>query len=149
MSRTPRDLETREQTKRSHDGWRPPSILPTPLPKAGVKYRWVRTASGGQSDIKNVSARLREGWTPVVAKEHPELEVMSDKDSRFPDGVEIGGLLLCQTADMNVDARREYFEQRSRDQINSVDHMYLRENDPRMPMLKPERQTRTTFGSGE
>jgi hypothetical protein len=29
-----------------------------------------------------------------------------------------------------------------------VDRSYLRENDPRMPLLNPERSTRTTFGRG-
>lgn len=148
MSRNSRELETREKTKRGNDGWRPPSLLPQPFDKPGVKYRYIRSSSIGQSDIKNVSARFREGWVPVKAEDHPELEVMTDPDSRFKDGIEIGGLLLCQTSEENVARRNEYFAQRTAAQMESVDNNYLRENDPRMPLSKPQRRTRTTFGSG-
>jgi hypothetical protein len=85
----------------------------------------------------------------VRAEDHPELNIMSDRDSRFTDGVEVGGLLLCKTAIENVTARKTYYEKRATDQMSTVDNNYLRENDPRMPLLKPERKTRTTFGSGE
>jgi hypothetical protein len=63
--------------------------------------------------------------------------------------VEVGGLLLCKTAVENVTARTKYYEKRAADQMSSVDNNYLRENDPRMPLLRPERKSRTTFGSGE
>src|SRR5687768_17640906 len=104
-ARTPRDLETREKTKRGHDGWRPPSLLPEPLARPGVKFRWIRTSAMGDADIKNVSSRFREGWEPVKAEDHPELEILTDPESRFKDGVEVGGLLLCQNADENVEQR--------------------------------------------
>jgi hypothetical protein len=42
---------------------------------------------------------------------------MSDRDSSFPENVEVGGLLLCKTAVENVTARREYYEKRAADQI--------------------------------
>jgi hypothetical protein len=114
-----------------------------------VKYRWVRASSFGQSDIKNVSARVREGREPVKLADHPELEVQfTDKDSRFPEGVEIGGLLLCQTAEKNVELRTDYYARRTQGQMESVDRQYLRENDPRMPLFN-SRKSRTTFGSGE
>jgi hypothetical protein len=48
-----------------------------------------------------------------------------------------------------VTARKTYYEKRATDQMNTVDNNYLRENDPRMPLARPERKTRTTFGSGE
>ena len=147
-SRTRRDQETREAEKRE-TSWKPASLLPTPLPQPGYAFRWIRTSSFGIPDNKNVSSRIREGWEPVKAADHPELQIMSDKDSRFPDGVEVGGLLLCKTANENVTARKSYYEKRATDQMSTVDNNYLRENDPRMPLLKPERKTRTTFGSGE
>jgi hypothetical protein len=122
-------------------------LLPTPLPQPGYVFRWVRVAMIGQSDTKNVSARIREGWEPVRSEDHPELQVMSDRDSRFPGCIEIGGLLLCKTAEENVTARRKYYEKRAAEQMVSVDNNYLRENNPLMPLFK-ERKTRTTFGSG-
>lgn len=149
MAREPRENSTRENTKRGHDGWKPAALLPVPLGEPGVKYRYIRTAQLGEADIKNVSARFREGWTPVKAEDHPELEVMRDPDSRFKDGVEIGGLLLCKTSEENVARRDDYYAQRTQAQMDSVDHAYLRENDPRMPLSKPERRSRTTFGRGQ
>ena len=150
MSRTPRELDTREHKERPKRSFVPSSVLPTPHERPGVKHRWVRVSALGEADIKNVSGRFREGWVPVKRDDYPELEVVeSDKDSRFPDGVEIGGLLLCSNSEDTVDSRREYYAERARTQMESVDNTYLRENDPRMPMLKPERRTRTTFGSSE
>jgi hypothetical protein len=147
-SRTPRDNETREAEKRETP-WKPSSILPEPMPQPGYVFRWIRTSMFGVADNKNVSARLREGWEPVKSADHPELQITSDRDSRFPDCVEVGGLLLCKTAIENVTARRNYYEKRATDQMSTVDNNYLRENDPRMPLSRPERKTRTTFGSGE
>ena len=144
-SRIPRDNETREATERTKS-WRPPSLLPVPAPRRGISYRWVRTSSFGQTDNKNVSARLREGWVPVKAQDHPELMLSSDRDSKFPDGIEVGGLLLCQTSNEIVEARARYYGNRAQDQIDSVDNSYLRDNDPLMPKLKPERRTRVSRG---
>lgn len=147
-SRTPREKESREAEKRDAS-WKPSSILPQPLPQPGYAFRWIRTSTFGTPDNKNVSARIREGWEPVLASDHPELQIMSDRDSRFPGNVEVGGLLLCKTAVENVTARKNYYEKRATDQMSTVDNNYLRENDPRMPLSKPERKSRTTFGSGE
>ena len=98
----------------------------------------------GQPMTPNVSSKFREGWTPVLAKDHPELHVMTDIDSKWSENVEVGGLLLCSIATETIEARKEYHREQSRRQIESVDNSYLRTNDPRMPVLKPERSTRTT-----
>jgi hypothetical protein len=47
----------------------------------------------GTADPSNTSAKLREGWEPVKAEDHPELMHMSDPNSRFKGNIEIGGLL--------------------------------------------------------
>jgi len=83
---------------------------------------------------------------PVKAQDHPELMLSSDRDSKFPDGIEVGGLLLCQTSNEIVEARARYYGNRAQDQIDSVDNSYLRDNDPLMPKLKPERRTRVSRG---
>jgi hypothetical protein len=69
-------------------------MLPDPEPRDGVEYRWVRTSIMGDADNKNVSSKFRNGWTPVKAEDHPELQVIPDHDSRFEGNVEVGGLLL-------------------------------------------------------
>jgi hypothetical protein len=145
--RTPRDSSTREKTERKK-AWAPATRVPNPNQEDGYGYRWIRTSTMGQADNTNVSAKFREGWEPVRAEDHPELQVMSDLDSRFEGNVEVGGLLLCKNTQENIDGRNEYHQEKNDRQIESVDNNYLRENDPRMPMLKPERSTKVSFGSG-
>lgn len=147
--RTPRNNETREEEVRdANDSWRPASVLPTPTPIDGYQFRWIRTAMMGNADIKNVSSRLREGWEPVEAKDHPELRVLADLDSRFEGGIEIGGLILCKAPVETVEKRKAYYDHKAQTQVASVDQTYLRENDPRMPLTKPQRKTHVTFGKG-
>jgi len=121
-------------------------MLPSPEPKDGIEYRWIRTSTLGNSDNTNVSSRFREGWTPVRKEDHPNLQVVSDIDSRFTDNIEVGGLLLCQNSTENVQARRDAQLQQAENQMDAVDNSYLRNSDPRMPVLKPERSTRNSFG---
>lgn len=142
-----RDQQTRANSTRKAS-WKPPTLLPTPDAEAGYSYRWVRTGSHGSVDNRNVSKRFREGWEPVNAKDHPELQILTDRGSQFQDGIEVGGLLLCKTATENVEARNSHYNQAAQNQMLSVDNSFLRESDPRMPLLKPERRSRTTFGKG-
>ncbi len=60
--------------------------------------------------------------------------------------IEIGGLLLCKAPEGKVKQREEYFQNMAESQMESVDNNFLKQNDPRMPVLQPERSTRTTFG---
>lgn len=147
VDRTPRAQATREASKRKK-GWTRPSALPTPTPREGFKFRWVRTATFGQADATNVSSRLREGYVPVKAQDHPELHVLSDQDSRFKDAVEVGGLILCQIDEDIPADRTAQQEEQTRRQMDAVDNSYLRQSDSRMPVLRPERATRTSFGEG-
>ena len=143
--RTPRHTETREKTERKK-GWTRPSVLPTPDPREGLTFRWVRTSTLGNSDNTNVSSRFRQGYTPVKAKDFPELQVVSDFDSRFKDNIEVGGLLLCSIPTEIVEERIEGQLEMARNAQEAVDRNFMRENDSRMPVLAPERSSRTSFG---
>ena len=146
-TRTPRDSSTRENTER-RKSWAPASRIPDPQQDGDYSYRWVRTSTLGQADNTNVSAKFREGWEPVRAEDHPDLQVMSDIDSRFEGNVEVGGLLLCKNAKETVEERKAYYNDVAQRQMDSVDNNFLRENDPRMPLLRPEKSTKVSFGSG-
>ena len=143
--RTPREMQTREKTERKKS-WTRPSALPTPEPREGLHYRWIRTSMLGQTDNPNVSRRFREGYQPVKAADHPEMQLLSDVDSRFPDNIEVGGLMLCAIDKDIAEDRSEQQLESSRQQMDAVDNNYLRQSDPRMPVLRPERNTRTSFG---
>ena len=145
-NRMTRELDTREKMERPKQ-WMPPQLLPDPTPEEGYAYRWIRIASLGKDDATNISGKLREGWEPVRASDHPEIRLFGSSNGKFPDSVEVGGLLLCKTPVEFTEQRNDYYRKQAEAQMNSVDNTYMRENDPRMPMFK-ERKSTVTFGKG-
>lgn len=145
--RAPRNADTREATSRP-TSWKEPSKLPDPNPEDGMVHRWVRTATLGQADPTNVSTRFREGWTPVPKEDVDYLHMMPDHRSRFPDNLEVGGLLLCKMPEDTAKARQDHYEKMAQQQVQASDHNFLKQSDPRMPLLKPERNSTTSWGSG-
>jgi len=145
-NRLDRDLNTREKVARKRS-WAPPELLPTPKPEEGYAYHWVRISTRGEADPMNISSKLREGWEPVKASDHPEVHVMTVEDERFKDNVVIGGLMLCKAPKEFVEDRNAYYLNQASAQINSVDNNFMRENDPRMPLFS-ERKTTVSFGKG-
>ena len=140
-NRTPRDLVTREKTARAV--YTPPSLLPDPIPEPGWNFRWIATQVNGQSYAQNVAMRMREGWVPVRAEDHPELMIPGNAAGN----VEIGGLMLCKQPSENVQARNAYYNDQASKQEQSVDNTLMRQSDARMPLFN-ERKSTTTFGKG-
>lgn len=140
-----REQEGREADKRKAS-WSSPRMLPDPEPEEGYRFRWVRTGSAGSSDTVNVSMRFREGYVPVALSEHPEMHIIKDERSRFPDAVEVGGLLLCKIPEENAEAREETQVNQAHAQIDSVENHFMRESDPRMPLQKVQRQSKVSMG---
>lgn len=146
MPRTPRSAETREETARVRQ-WKPPQKLPTPNKKDGYTYRYIRTATLGKPDVSNVLAKFREGYEVVPRSEHPELEIIADEGSRYKEGIEIGGQLLCRIPDEMVEQRKAHFAAINAAQMQSVNEQLDRASDSRMPLERASR-THVTFGSG-
>jgi len=147
-TRIPREFDSRAKAERPKK-WLPPTMLPDPNPEPGYAFRWIRVSTLGTNDPGNISSKLREGWEPVKAEDHPELRVMSDINSQFKGNIEVGGLLLCKAPTEKMKQREQHFAQIANQQMEGVDRNFLRENDPRMPLLNPERSSRTTFGRGK
>jgi hypothetical protein len=146
-NRISRELDTRAKMERPKQ-WMPPELLPSPNPEDGYEFRWIRISTLGTADPGHISAKLREGWEPVKASEHPEIQIMATGEKpRFPDSIEIGGLLLCKTPKEFVDQRNGYYQRQTDGQMQSVDNAFMRENDPRMPVFK-ERRSEVKFGRG-
>lgn len=145
ITRTPRDLVSREKTARAV--YVPPSSLPDPTPEPGYVYRWIATHILGEAQNVNVSNKMREGWEPVKAVDHPELMLEGNAKT---GNVEIGGLMLCKMPVERARARDEYYANQARAQMESVDNTFLRNNDPRMPLFADRKSssTRGGFGSG-
>ena len=145
-NRMSRELETREKAERPKQ-WMPPQLLPDPTPEPGYAFRWIRVSTMNKADATNVSSKLREGWEPVKASDHPEIRLFGSANGQFPDSVEVGGLLLCKTPVEFTEQRNAYYSKQAEAQMQSVDNTFMRENDPRMPMFK-ERSSKVTFGKG-
>lgn len=139
-ARQPRATKTREKESRKQE-WVPPTQLPDPAPQDGFTFRWVRVAVLGQKDDRNASLRMREGWVPVKADEHPEVVTEYGFKADASGNIESGGLLLCKMPTETVNSRKEYFQKKSRQQEESVDNNFMRENNPRMPLFSDKRST--------
>jgi hypothetical protein len=129
VNKTLRSSETREKTARKK-GWTRPSALDAPPAPDGYKHRWIRESVRGFDDYKNISGKLREGWELVRADEYPDWELPTIEDGKHA-GV-IGA----------------YYRNLTEGQKEAVDNDLLKIEDPRMPISKPQRQTKVTFGSG-
>jgi hypothetical protein len=145
-NRINREIQTREKTVRKKS-WQRPETLPSPTPEDGWSYRWIRVSTQGNTDATNVSSKLREGWEPVKAADHPEITLVTIENERFADNVVIGGLMLCKAPTELVEERNDYYQTQTRSQMNAVDNNLMRENDPRMPLFN-DRKTKVTFGNG-
>jgi hypothetical protein len=145
-NRKDRELETRQKSARAAT-WQRPETLPSPDPKAGWEYRWIRVSTRGEMDPSNVSVKLREGWEPVKATDHPEIELVAIENGRFKDNIVIGGLMLCRAPTEMLRQRAEYFNNQVKNQLESVDNNLMKENNPKMPLFS-ERKSSVTFGTG-
>jgi hypothetical protein len=146
QNRIKRELESRALTERPKR-WMPPELLPEPDKQAGYEYRWIRVSMLGKQDGRNVSTKIREGWEPVKLQEQPQFKLLTDPTTRFEDGIEIGGLLLCKTPEEFVEQRKDYYANQNQLQAEAVDNNLMRQSDPRMPIFK-ERKSSTSFGTG-
>jgi len=146
-NRINREQETRAKTERPRS-WVPPTLLPDPTPDPGYVYRWIRVSTLGKSDPRNIAGKIREGWEPVRASDHPEIsQYLDSEEDRFKDNVVVGGLMLCKTPKEFVDQRNSFYQEQAEAQARSVNHRFMRDNDARMPLFS-EHKTSVTFGRG-
>ena len=145
--RAPRSAESRAKTARIKP-WQPPSLLDAPTPPEGYIYRWIRESMAGVEDKANMSKRIREGWEPVRAEDHPEFEAPTVEDGKHAGVIGVGGLILAKMPIEIVEQRREYYRKMASDQMEAVDSNLMRESDGRMPISEPNRRTQVTFGKG-
>ena|ERR1035437_680994 len=142
----PRELDSREMNQRAQDEYTPASLLPEPTPEPGKVFRWIATHVMGQADPTNVSRKMRDGWEPEKAVDHPELMLTGDKNGN----IEIGGLMLCSMPEKKARARDAYYAAQAAAQMDSVNNHFMKNNDPRMPLFRENTSEvrRGNFGSG-
>jgi hypothetical protein len=145
QERTPRNHQTRESSVRAT--YKPPSALPDPDPQPGWVFRWIATSVLNQAMPANVSKKVREGWEPVRAEDHPELMLAANSNGN----VELGGLMLCKMPAELAKSRTDYYAKQNQAQVESVDNNFMRNSDPRMPLFSDKKSSTTRgvgFGSG-
>jgi hypothetical protein len=145
VNKTPRATESRVKTERKKV-WTNPSSLDAPPAPPGFKHRWIRESVRGYDDKANVFKRLREGYELVKADEYPDWNLPTIDDGKHAGVIGIGGLLLARVPIEIAESRNKYFEDQTKDAQTAVDNDLLKTSDPRMPISKPDRQSRVTFG---
>jgi len=58
----------------------------------------------------------------------------------------VGGLVLARFPEETREERNSHFRKQTADQMTAVDNDLMREQHPSMPISKPDRQSRVTFG---
>jgi hypothetical protein len=144
MDRTPRTADTRA-TESRRKPWAPPSVLDAPAPAEGYKHRWVRASIRGEEDKGNVFNRLRQGYEPVRAEEHPEYQAPTIEDGKHAGVIGNGGLILTRVPVETAHERTEFYGNRTREQMAAVDQDLMKEQHPSMP-INQQRQSRVSFG---
>ena len=146
VDRSPRAKDTREKTERRKP-WAPPSMLEAPPAPEGYKHRWIRAEVRGFEDRQNISARLREGYEFVRKDEYPDFESPVIDTGRYEGVFGVGGLVLARIPLETVQERTDYFDRKSKDLMEAVDHDMMRENaHSTMKIDNPDRQSRVTLG---
>ena len=142
-NKTPRAVQTREKTTRRKP-WAPPSSLDAPPAPDGFKHRWIRAEVMGLDDNKNLSSRLREGFELVRADSDTQFPTI--QEGKYKGVIGVGGLLLARIPVEVVEERIAYFAEQTQDKENAINNDLLKEEHPSMPISKPDRQSRVTFG---
>jgi len=147
-TKTSRTADTREKTQRKRV-WQRPSSLDAPPAPDGYIHRWIRAEVRGYEDTKNVINRLREGYELVRADEYPEWQMPTIEDGKHAGVIGVGGLLLARIPEEIIAQRNDYYKGLTEDQIRAVDNDLLKDAHPSMPISKPDRQSRVTFGGSQ
>ena len=144
IDKTSRAATTRQKSERPTE-WKPPSLLDAPPAPDGFVHRWIRAEILGQDDKPNFTKRLREGYEPVRADEYPSFECAIIDEGRYKGVIGVGGLILARLPEEVAESRKEYFAQKTSQQMVAVDNDLMREQHPSMPISR-ERSSRVSFG---
>jgi hypothetical protein len=61
----------------------------------------------------------------------------------------VGGLILCRIPLETVEERKKYYNTQTSERMTAVDNDLMRESNSIMPISKPERRSKVTFGNQE
>ena len=143
--RAPRETQTRQSQERKV--WRPGTALEAPEPPLGFKHRWIRESVMEYDDKTNVHKRRQEGYDLVRAEEYPEYSGPVVDEGRNAGIIGVGGLVLARIPEELADQRNQHYQKTTQNQMEAVDRDWMRENNPAMPKMAPQRKSSVSFGS--
>ena len=68
------------------------------------------------------------------------------QEGKYAGVIGVGGLLLAKIPEEIVQERIDYFAQKTQDRDDAIENDLLKDQHPSMPISKPERQSRVSFG---
>ena len=145
VDRTSRDVGTRERIERKQE-WRPGSALDAPPAPIGYKHRWIRESVMEFDDKTNVHKKRQEGWDLVRAEEYPDYVGPVIDEGRNAGTIGVGGLVLARIPVEMAEQRNAHYQGVAQNQMDAVDRDWMRENNPAMPKLSPQRKSSVSFG---
>ena len=144
MTREAREATTREtETRMAEDfTFEEPDALGIPeavtnrFADEGLTLRWLRVSLGGKDDISNIGKRVQDGWQFVLPEEVPEMvhDSFVREEGRYSGTVSRGDLALGKIPTARANARKEYFENKSREMMDAVNSQLENHQDSRMPI---------------
>ena len=143
--RTPRETQTRQSQERKV--WRPGTALEAPEPPLGFRHRWIRESVMEYDDKTNVHKRRQEGYDLVRAEEYPEYTGPVVDEGRNAGIIGVGGLVLARIPEELAEQRKQHYHKTTQNQMDAVDRDWMRENNPAMPKMAPQRKSSVSFGS--
>ena len=143
--RTPRETQTRQSQERKE--WTPGTALEAPEPPLGFRHRWIRESVMEYDDKTNVHKRRQEGYDLVRAEEYPEYSGPVVDEGRNAGIIGVGGILLARIPEELAEQRNQHYQKTTQNQMDAVDRDWMRENNPAMPKMAPQRKSSVSFGS--
>ena len=122
-----------------------PSSLDAPPAPDGFRHRWIRAESFGFDDTKNISGKLRSGYTLVMASEYKDSDYPVVQDGKHKGVIGVGGLLLARIPDEIAEARQKYYSEKAAERDDAVKNDLLKDQHPSMP-ITVDRRSSKSFG---
>ena len=120
---TDADIRNLPRTDSSEYTWRRPMNLDAPSPRPGMVQRWVRVEFRSENDNLNWQSKAREGWRPRDPASIPSSESYFGYTSSQHNGqgvIRVGGLILMETEERRLLAKRQAIRMQIQHQENSV-----------------------------
>ena len=102
-------------------------------------------SAGGEDDARNIAKRKREGYEFVKKEEHPNFDVPVHESGKYAGVIGHGDLVLAKIPVEMAEAKKEYFQNRTKQQTQAVDADVLKEQHPSMP-ISQQRKSSSSVG---